>query len=78
MDPDNERRVWGLLLETATRYSAQYFYLAPKFPRLLNYTSGINMLMCLNGSGKMGATSWDNKAILKRYSRKRKKVREGK
>ena len=35
MDVVNERRVWELLLRTAENYSAQYFYLAPKFPRQL-------------------------------------------
>ena len=37
MDEQNERRVWELLVETADNHSAQFFYLAPKFPEQLEF-----------------------------------------
>ena len=63
-----------MLLETATQYSAQYFYLAPKFPRLLTYTKGMNLLMCLNGTaGGMKTNLWSNKKILKAYAKRKRR-----
>ena len=52
MDAVNERKVWELLLNTATNYSAQYFYLAPKFPRQLEFNEEMQVLCCMSGANK--------------------------
>ena len=45
-------KVWELLLNTATKYSAQYFYLAPKFPRQLEFNDDMRVLACMSGANK--------------------------
>ena len=52
MDVVNERRVWELLLRTAENYSAQYFYLAPKFPRQLKFDGEMRVLACMSGANR--------------------------
>jgi hypothetical protein len=37
MDEKNERKVWAMLLQVCRQYQAQYFYMAPKFPRSLPF-----------------------------------------
>ena len=37
MDEKNERAVWSQLLEVCKKHSAQYFYMAPKFPYSLPF-----------------------------------------
>ena len=49
LDETNERAVWEMLLATATEYSAQYFYLAPKFPRQLEFTDDMTVTTCNSG-----------------------------
>ena len=53
MDETNERLVWDLLLHTATNYSAQYLYLAPKFPRKLRYNEDMTVVFVHNGMNKI-------------------------
>ena len=55
MDETNERLVWDLLLHTATNYSAQYLYLAPKFPRQLEYNEDMTVVFVHNGLNKFSA-----------------------
>ena len=57
MDVVNERRVWELLLRTAENYSAQYFYLAPKFPRQLKFDGTMRVLACMSGANRKRAKS---------------------
>ncbi len=56
MDEANERKVWKLLLETAANYSAQYFYLAPKFPHQLDFDGNMRVHFCLSGTLKKRQT----------------------
>ena len=42
MDEHNEKRVWELLVESAESHSAQFFYLAPKFPQHLKFDKNKN------------------------------------
>ena len=49
MDEDNERAVWQMLLRTAAQYSAQYLYLAPKFPRGLPFSDDMSVTVCFSG-----------------------------
>ena len=55
MDAVNERKVWELLLRTAQNYSAQYFYLAPKFPRQLKFNGEMRVLACMSGANRKRA-----------------------
>ena len=50
MDENNERIVWEMLMKTATNFSAQYLYFAPKFPRELEFNREMTVAFCLNGS----------------------------
>lgn len=50
MDERNEKLVWQLLVDTAQKHSAQFFYLAPKFPRQLTFDDNMHIHVCFNGS----------------------------
>ena len=43
MDEHNEKRVWELLVESAESHSAQFFYLAPKFPQHLKFDKNMHI-----------------------------------
>ena len=43
MDETNERRVWDMLLDVCKKHSAQYFYMAPKFPYGLPFNDQVNI-----------------------------------
>jgi hypothetical protein len=54
MDERNEKMVWKLLVETAKNHSAQFFYLAPKFPQQLQFDEHMNIHVCYNGDLNLG------------------------
>ena len=62
MDETNERLVWDLLLHTATNYSAQYLYLAPKFPRQLEYNEDMTVVFVHNGLNKLAQSERESKS----------------
>merc|ERR1712018_1071400 len=49
MDEHNEKRVWELLVESAESHSAQFFYLAPKFPQHLKFDKNMHIHFPYNG-----------------------------
>ena len=49
MDEINEKRVWGILVDTANEHSAQFFYLAPKYPQGLQFEKNMHIHVCFNG-----------------------------
>ncbi len=78
MDEKNERRVWELLVENAKTHSAQFFYLAPKFPRQLVFDDHMHIHVCYNG--ELGVEHTD-KAVdidnaLKHFSETKSKKRK--
>ena len=50
MDSVNESKIWDLLAKTAEGFSAQYFYIAPKFPNNLKLTQNTAVVFCFNGN----------------------------
>ncbi len=58
MDEKNERKVWAMLLQVCRQYQAQYFYMAPKFPRSLPFDDQVLptfiLECCGSGSGRIG------------------------
>ncbi len=65
MDERNERRIWKQLLETSEKYSAQYFYLAPKFPRHLEFTDKVTVILCQNGAVGKRKSNLDLDQVIK-------------
>ena len=49
MDDSNERQVWRLLAKTADESSSQFIYLAPKFPKNLEFDDSMLCHICYNG-----------------------------
>jgi len=49
MDERNEKRVWEILVDTANEHSAQFFYLAPKYPQGLQFEKNMHIHVCFNG-----------------------------
>ena len=49
MDEQNEKRVWELLVGSAEQHSAQFLYLAPKFPQTLKFDENMHIHTCFNG-----------------------------
>ena len=49
MDDTNERQVWRLLSKTADESSSQFIYLAPKFPKNLEFDDSMLCHICYNG-----------------------------
>ena len=49
MDDSNERQVWRLLAKTADESSSQFVYLAPKFPKNLEFDDSMLCHICYNG-----------------------------
>jgi hypothetical protein len=74
MDETNERKVWKLLLQTATNFSAQYFYLAPKFPRQLEFNNDMRVIMCVNGTTKPRKALFDTPAYARRAERMKSRM----
>jgi len=52
MDENNERNVWSMLLEVCKVHSAQYFYMAPKFPYNLPFDDQVTILVCNSGAAE--------------------------
>lgn len=83
MDERNEREVWRLLVATAEDYSAQYFYMAPKFPRKLEFSSRQSVLFCFSGRAwrrrgeehRSRAVDFDDRVARARKSRSKRKSR---
>ena len=49
MDARNEKCVWEILVDTANEHSAQFFYLAPKYPQGLQFEKNMHIHVCFNG-----------------------------
>ena len=49
MDEQNEKRVWEILVDSAETHSAQFLYLAPKFPQTLKFDENMHIHTCFNG-----------------------------
>ena len=49
MDEQNEEQVWKLLVETAENHSAQFLYMAPKYPSSLKFDKNMHIHTCFNG-----------------------------
>ncbi len=64
MDDKNERMMWRQLMETAAKYSAQYFYLAPKFPRQLDFNDDVTVILCQNGAASKRRAELDIDAAI--------------
>ena len=71
MDERNERGVWDLLLNTANNYSSQYFYMAPKFPRHLEFSEKMSVAICHNGATRKRKPKFDLDAVIRRIKRKK-------
>ncbi|XP_032068719.1 structural maintenance of chromosomes protein 5 isoform X1 [Thamnophis elegans] len=70
MDPDNERRVFDVVVETACRKStSQYFFITPKLLQNLTYTEKMTILLVYNGSAMLESSKWDSKAFFRRRRR---------
>ncbi|TRY64209.1 hypothetical protein TCAL_00493 [Tigriopus californicus] len=75
MDEVNERLIWKMLLTTANRYTAQYMYFSPKFPRELEFTPDIKAVFCINGALRVDLPNHFHLSnILQRMKKKRKIV----
>ena len=80
MDEENEKKVWKLLLDTATNYSAQYFYFAPKFPRNLEFNDNMTVIICFNGrvrngeNEKKNGNPWDLDKLIRKTEAKRNAI----
>ena len=55
MDEYNEQRVWEILVDTANEHSAQFFYLAPKYPHGISFEArSMHIHVCFNGKVDLG------------------------
>lgn len=60
MDPNNERRVFELVVETACRpNTSQYFLITPKLLPDLTYTEKMTILCVFNGPHMVKHTEWN-------------------
>jgi len=60
MDPNNERRVFELVVETACRpNTSQYFLITPKLLPDLTYTDKMTILCVFNGHYMVSHTEWN-------------------
>ncbi|XP_067017127.1 structural maintenance of chromosomes protein 5-like [Acropora muricata] len=60
MDPNNERRVFELVVETACRpNTSQYFLITPKLLPDLTYTNRMTILCVFNGPEMVKHTEWN-------------------
>ena len=50
MDERNEKAVWEILVDSANDHSAQFFYLAPKYPHGLQFEKNMHIHVCFNGN----------------------------
>ncbi|XP_054843000.1 structural maintenance of chromosomes protein 5 isoform X2 [Eublepharis macularius] len=70
MDPENERRVFDVVVETACREStSQYFFITPKLLQNLTYTEKMTVLLVYNGPSMLESNKWDLKAFQRRRRR---------
>ena len=74
MDEHNEKAVWNLLVETANQHSAQFFYLAPKYPADLDLEKNIKVHICFNGNVDTNSYLDVEDVIKQMESAKRRKV----
>ncbi|XP_060093430.1 structural maintenance of chromosomes protein 5 [Heteronotia binoei] len=70
MDPDNERRVFDVVVKTACQEStSQYFFITPKLLQDLTYTEKMTVLLVYNGSSMLESSNWNLKAFYRRRQR---------
>lgn len=70
MDPQNERKVFELVVKTAcSTNSSQYFLLTPKLLQDLNYTDNITILCVFNGQHLINHTEFKINKFLRRQRR---------
>nr|XP_047139503.1 structural maintenance of chromosomes protein 5 isoform X1 [Hydra vulgaris] len=67
MDPNNERRVFELVVETVCRpNTSQYFLITPKLLPNLRYTERMTILLVMNGHWMLRHDEYDVKEMIKR------------
>ncbi|XP_048583434.1 structural maintenance of chromosomes protein 5 [Nematostella vectensis] len=67
MDPNNERRVFDLVVKTACKaHTAQYFLITPKLLPDLDYTDRMTILCVFNGHWMLPHSEWNMDRFLKR------------
>lgn len=67
MDPNNERRVFELVVETACRpNTSQYFLITPKLLPDLTYTDKMTILCVFNGHYMVQHTEWNIRKFIER------------
>uniref|UniRef100_A0A8C5WDB0 Structural maintenance of chromosomes protein 5 n=1 Tax=Leptobrachium leishanense TaxID=445787 RepID=A0A8C5WDB0_9ANUR len=71
MDPENERRVFDMVVATACKANtSQYFFITPKLLQNLKYAEKMTVLFVYNGPYMLEPTKWN----LKAFHRRRKRV----
>lgn len=71
MDPNNERRVFELVVETVCRpNTSQYFLITPKLLPDLHYTKGMTILTVLNGHWMVPHEEFHVKDFINRKNKK--------
>lgn len=66
MDPSNERRVFDLIVQTASQHNtSQYFLLTPKLLQNLNYSPVVKVHIVANGQEMLHYSEWNMDSFLK-------------
>ncbi|XP_032866282.1 structural maintenance of chromosomes protein 5 isoform X2 [Tyto alba] len=70
MDPMNERRVFEMVVKTASKENtSQYFLITPKLLQNLNYSDKMTVLFVYNGPFALESDRWDLKSFCRRRRR---------
>ncbi|CAB3988453.1 structural maintenance of chromosomes 5-like [Paramuricea clavata] len=71
MDPNNERKVFELMVETSTRPNTpQHFLMSPKLLPDLHYSNRMTILFVYNGHWMLRHDKWNTKKMIKTASRR--------
>uniref|UniRef100_A0A8C4T7Q5 Structural maintenance of chromosomes protein 5 n=2 Tax=Erpetoichthys calabaricus TaxID=27687 RepID=A0A8C4T7Q5_ERPCA len=75
MDPENERRVFEMVVRTACKKStSQYFFITPKLLQNLTFAEEMTVLSVHNGPYMCRPNKWSIKAFLRRRQRLQRMV----
>uniref|UniRef100_A0A7N8XCS4 Structural maintenance of chromosomes protein 5 n=1 Tax=Mastacembelus armatus TaxID=205130 RepID=A0A7N8XCS4_9TELE len=78
MDPINERRVFDIVVRTACKQTvSQYFFITPKLLQNLQYAEEMTILCVHNGAYMLPPNQWDEKAFIKRYTKRKSRQGSG-
>ncbi|XP_064147299.1 structural maintenance of chromosomes protein 5 isoform X2 [Loxodonta africana] len=70
MDPDNERKVFEMVVKTACKENtSQYFFITPKLLQNLPYSEKMTVLFVYNGPYMLEPNKWNLKAFQRRRRR---------